>query len=146
MGGSAGHSFAAERESGKNVFEAVAQHAADQRKKGRTVILAAWSEGTRERMAHVLVEHGMDRLRNIESPADLAALKTGETALAILPIESGLPPIIFASSLSKMSWGDSWLENPHAAKRPPIYLAGFFIGGRGYCCSCRSRHCAVQWS
>ena len=89
MGGSAGHSFAAERESGKNVFEAVAQHAADQRKNGRTVILAAWSEGTRERMAHVLVEHGMDRLRNIESPADLAALKTGETALAILPIESG---------------------------------------------------------
>jgi transcription-repair coupling factor (superfamily II helicase) len=89
LGAATGHSFAAERESGNNVFNAVVKHAVDQRAEGRTVILAAWSEGSRERLSQVLGEHGMGRMRNIVSPAELAALKGGETGLAILPIESG---------------------------------------------------------
>ena len=89
MGANVGHSFAAERESGNNVFNAVAEYAADQRTQQRSVVVAAWSEGSRERLGQVLAEHGMERLRNVSSPAELAALKSGETALAILPIETG---------------------------------------------------------
>ena len=89
IGASAGHSFAAEREAGKNVFNAVVEYAADQRTLGRTIILAAWSEGSRDRLGQVLGEHGMERLRNISSPGELAAIKTEESALAVLPLETG---------------------------------------------------------
>ncbi|MCB1460028.1 MAG: transcription-repair coupling factor, partial [Nitratireductor sp.] len=61
LGGKPGRSFAAERAAGANVFEAVVNHAADCRERGMKVVIAAWSEGTRDRLKQVLGEHHMDR-------------------------------------------------------------------------------------
>jgi len=46
LGATTGHSFAAERESGKNVFNSVVDYAVDQRSEGRTVVLL---HGVRDR-------------------------------------------------------------------------------------------------
>ncbi len=67
----AGHNFAAERtEPGRNVFEAVAKHVKTLQANGKRVVIALWSEGARERMGHVLADHGLANLSPVD---DLAA-------------------------------------------------------------------------
>src|SRR5690606_11175336 len=60
LGGKQGRSLAAERagDSG-SVFEAAVAHVRALEADGKRVILAAWSEGSRERLAHVLEDHGL---------------------------------------------------------------------------------------
>ena len=123
LGATTGHSFAAERESGKNVFNSVVDYAADQRGEGRTVILAAWSEGSRERLGQVLGEHGMERLRNISSPGELASLKKGETALAILPIETGFSFEDFCFIAEQDILGDRLVRKAKRRKRAADFLS-----------------------
>ena len=58
-----GHNFAAERaEAGRNVFEAVTKHVFALQSARKRVVVALWSEGARERMSHVLAEHGLNNL------------------------------------------------------------------------------------
>jgi transcription-repair coupling factor (superfamily II helicase) len=90
LGGRTGRSFAAERSAGDvNVFDSLVEHIAALRKSGRKVMLAAWSEGARDRLGQVLVDHGLTALKPVESFGDLAALPQGQSGLAVLPLESG---------------------------------------------------------
>ncbi len=123
LGASTGHSFAAERESGQNVFNCVVEHAADQRAAHKTVIIAAWSEGSRERLGQVLGEHGMERLRNISSPGELASLKSGETALAIIPIEAGFIADDFCFIAEQDILGDRLIRKSTRRKRGADFLS-----------------------
>ncbi len=60
----AGRNFAAERaEPGSNVFEAVAEHVQALQAAGKRVVVALWSDGSRERMSHVLRDHGLRQSR-----------------------------------------------------------------------------------
>ena len=87
--GRPGRSFAAERASGTNVFEAVVQHAIAERGEGQKIAIAAWSAGSRDRLKQVLAEHGMERLEAIGEFAALENMDPRQTALAVLPIEEG---------------------------------------------------------
>ena len=61
LGGRQGRAFAAERAQegeGANVFDAAVTHIRALQGAGKRVILAAWSDGSRERLAHVLADHG----------------------------------------------------------------------------------------
>jgi transcription-repair coupling factor (superfamily II helicase) len=88
--GRIGRSFTAERMSADaNVFDALAKHATYLRKADRQVMIACWSEGTRERLAKVLADHGLDRVHLIEKFSQLKKLERGVTALAVLGIENG---------------------------------------------------------
>ena len=76
IGARAGHNFAAERsEPGTNVFEAVRKHVETLQAAGKRVVIALWSDGSRERMAHVLAEHGLFNL------APVAVVAAGAGAL-----------------------------------------------------------------
>src|SRR5688572_24877302 len=58
-----GHNFAAERtENAAGVFDAVTKHVMGLQAQGKRVVVALWSEGARERMKHVLAEHGLANL------------------------------------------------------------------------------------
>ncbi len=87
--GRKGRNFAPERGSGANVFEAVANHAADERERDHQVTIASWTTGARDRMRQVLAEHGMERLVPVESFAEILVMPKGSTALAVLPMEEG---------------------------------------------------------
>ncbi|MCG6858108.1 MAG: transcription-repair coupling factor [Salaquimonas sp.] len=89
LGGRPGRSFAAERASGANVFEAVIDYAASERADGQKVAIAAWTAGSRDRLKQVLAEHGMERLEPVEQFAALENLDAGKTALAVLALEEG---------------------------------------------------------
>jgi transcription-repair coupling factor (superfamily II helicase) len=56
---------------------------------GKTVVLAAWSAGSRERIGLMLREHGIKDGRAVSSADEARALPKGSVALAILGIERG---------------------------------------------------------
>ena len=56
---------------------------------GRTVVLAAWSLGARERLTLMLRDHGIQGVRPVASADEARALPAGTVALAVLGIERG---------------------------------------------------------
>ena len=77
IGAHAGHNFTAERSTpGANVFEAVSKHVGALQSAGKRVVIALWSEGSRERMGHVLAEHKLVNLTPVAAwPQALALSK-----------------------------------------------------------------------
>jgi transcription-repair coupling factor (superfamily II helicase) len=53
------------------------------------VLVTAWTEGSLDRLLQVTEEHGLGRVRRINSHAELETLKPGEAAAAVLAIEGG---------------------------------------------------------
>src|SRR5436189_54512 len=90
VGTKQGRNFAAERaEPGRNVFEAATRHVSTLKADGKRVIVALWSEGARERMCHVLADHGLGEFALVESWPQVLALPKSHVALTVLGIESG---------------------------------------------------------
>ena len=86
---SRGRTFKAEREAdGVNVFDVVAKHVAAKRREKRTIV-AAWSEGSLDRLTEVLGEHGLGGVERVSDGAALARLGPEKVATAVLPIEEG---------------------------------------------------------
>ncbi len=82
--------FAAERADPKIVlFEAVRDHLEAERKTGRKTIVAAFSEGSAERLSTVLRERGVSDLRRIADGDAQASLPPSSVGLAVLPLEQG---------------------------------------------------------
>src|SRR5690606_31828737 len=82
--------FAPERNAdAASVFDAVTKHVEALQAGGRRVIVALWSEGARERMSHVLAEHGLHNLSNVDSWPAALALPRPQVALAVLGRDSG---------------------------------------------------------
>ena len=89
-GGRLGRSFAPERaDENANVFEAVVAHIRDLQAKRRKVIVAGWSDGSRERLATVLAEHGLKTTELVSSLDHALALHAPKVALAVIGIEQG---------------------------------------------------------
>ena len=63
-----GRNFAPERQDENvNVFDAAVAHIRALRERGRDVVVAGWSDGSRERLSHVLAEHGLKSLELVSS-------------------------------------------------------------------------------
>ncbi len=90
FGARPGRDFAPERnQPERNVFEDAAQHIKTLAGAGKRVVIAAWSEGSRERLGHVLAEHGLPAPPLVANfPAALALGKTA-VSLAVLGLEHG---------------------------------------------------------
>ena len=90
IGGRTGRSFAAERAAGDvNVFDALVGHVGNLEKAGRKVMLASWSEGARDRLGQVLIDHGLLNLKPVENWHELQALPKATVGLAVLALETG---------------------------------------------------------
>jgi transcription-repair coupling factor (superfamily II helicase) len=89
-GGHLAPSFAAERQGqGSNVFQAVVNRLLAERKAGRRAIVACWSEGTRDRMAQVLRDHGLTNPRMAANWQDAITTSPNTTSLVVLSLDSG---------------------------------------------------------
>src|SRR5579884_2505977 len=83
-------SFAAERADPKiNLFEAVRDWLVGEQQAGRRAAIAAYSEGSADRLATVLRERGLSDLRRAADAAALRKLPKQAVGLAILPVEQG---------------------------------------------------------
>src|SRR6266536_488701 len=66
IGARQGRNFAAERaEPHGNLYDAVAGHVGALQANGKRVLIALWSEGARERMRHMLADHGLVNLVDV---------------------------------------------------------------------------------
>lgn len=72
-----------------NLFEAVIATTKARARDGRRVVIACWTEGTRDRMAQVLKDHDVTKTKLIEHWPQVSALNIGEVGLIVLGLESG---------------------------------------------------------
>src|SRR5260370_6824586 len=85
-----GRNFAVERaEPGRNVFEALTRHVAPLKAPGKRVVIARWSEVARERIRHVLADHGLADLVPVQSWPQALPLPPSGVALAGVGLENG---------------------------------------------------------
>ncbi|HXY58724.1 MAG TPA: transcription-repair coupling factor [Methylocystis sp.] len=90
FGAKKGRDFAPERNQPEvNVFEAAVGHVEALAADGKSVVIAAWSEGSRERLGHVLTEHGLAPPPLVSSLPAALALGRGAVSLAVLGLEHG---------------------------------------------------------
>ncbi|MBF0323685.1 MAG: transcription-repair coupling factor [Alphaproteobacteria bacterium] len=73
---------------GANVYEAFRDHAENLAKAGQRVVLAAWSAGSRDRLGHVLADHGM-KIDVVEDWTGAQAVPKGTIAMAVLGLDHG---------------------------------------------------------
>jgi transcription-repair coupling factor (superfamily II helicase) len=92
----AARDFTPERAADLNVYDKVADHLADERRKGRRTIIASYSSGARDRLAGLLKEHGVTGLALAETwqaalglSSEKGSLGTGTVALIVLPLDHG---------------------------------------------------------
>src|SRR5208282_4126037 len=124
IGARAGHNFAAERsEPGTNVFEAVRKHVETLQAAGKRVVIALWSEGSRERMAHVLAEHGLFNLTPVASWPQGQALSRAETALAVLGLDAGFATADVALITEEDILGERLVRPRRQSKRAENFIA-----------------------
>ncbi len=87
LGARTGRNFAPERtRPDANVFEAAIDYARELRRADKTVIFAAWSEGSAERLSGVLADHGLQGVRPVQTL--MAAVEAG-LCVAQLPVQAG---------------------------------------------------------
>jgi transcription-repair coupling factor (superfamily II helicase) len=119
-----GRNFAAERaEPGRNVFAAVAQHVAALQADGKRALIALWSEGARERMRHVLADHGLPNLAPVGSWPEAQRLPKSQVALAVLGLESGFETAEAAVVGEQDILGDRLVRPRRAARRAENFIA-----------------------
>ncbi|MEM9278895.1 MAG: transcription-repair coupling factor, partial [Pseudomonadota bacterium] len=88
-GGRVGRNFAAERSAGQNVFEAVSKHIRELQSAGKKILLAAWTEGSKDRLSQVLDEHDLGSLKAVANYGEFTTAKGNAPSIAVLPIEHG---------------------------------------------------------
>jgi transcription-repair coupling factor (superfamily II helicase) len=124
IGAHAGHNFTAERSTpNSNVFEAVTKHVGALQAAGKRVLIALWSEGSRERMGHVLAEHKLVNLTPVASWPQALALPRHQTALAILGVESGFETSDIALISEEDILGERLVRARRQSKRPENFIA-----------------------
>jgi len=119
-----GHNFAAERaERDRNVFEAVVRHVQDLQGARKRVVVALWSEGSRERMRHVLADHGLVNLVTVRSWPEALKLPGPEVALAVLGLESGFETAQVAVISEQDILGDRLVRSRRSSRRADNFIA-----------------------
>jgi transcription-repair coupling factor (superfamily II helicase) len=119
-----GRNFAPERtETEANVFDAVTKHVHALQGTGKRVVIAMWTEGSRDRMSHVLADHGLHNLSNVADYPDALTRPKSDIALAILGLEGGFETDDLAVIGEQDILGDRLVRRRRASKRPEDFIA-----------------------
>lgn len=90
IGARQGRNFAPERaDAAVNVFETVVAHINKIQSERKKVVVALWSEGSRERMASMLTDHKLLNLTSVNTWRTVQATPRNQTMLAVVGLESG---------------------------------------------------------
>jgi transcription-repair coupling factor (superfamily II helicase) len=127
-GGRQGRSFAAERaqegeQGSSNVFDAAVAHIQALQKDGKRVIVSAWSEGSRERFAHVLGDHGLKGAIPVQALAHAMVHPRNVATLAVWGMETGFETDDLAVLAEQDVLGDRLVRRGRKSKRPQDFIA-----------------------
>ncbi len=90
---------------------------------GKRVVIAMWSTGSRERMEHVLAEHGLFNLAAVASWPQAQALARPQVALAVLGLDAGFETADVALITEEDILGERLVRPRRASKRAENFIA-----------------------
>ena len=112
---------------GANVFDQLRAQAERWNKEGRRLIIAAWTRGSRERIAHLLKEHGFKDIQPDESWQEVRRRKANTVSLITLGVERGFVANFGAERLAVVGEQDLLGERisrpPRRRKRADQFIA-----------------------
>ncbi len=122
LGGKQGRSFAAERQAGDNVFDALAGHLDTLKSAGKRMVIACWTEGTRDRLLGVLEDHGIGGVAAVSDWTAVQPLPTGTAGIVVLPLETGFETADLAIIGEQDLLGDRFIRGSRKVKRAQDFL------------------------
>ncbi len=115
-GGHTGRDFADVRVSNEgNLFAVVTDHISELLSQRRRVVITAMSDGSRERLRKVFIEHGLPMGADVENWADVGATKLRSCSIAVAAFERGFVSDDMALITEQDILGER-LSRPHARK------------------------------
>ncbi|HYM32712.1 MAG TPA: transcription-repair coupling factor [Candidatus Cybelea sp.] len=123
-GGKPGREFGAERaQPGVNVYDALRGHIDALRAAGKRVLLASFSDGSRDRLGGLLREHGVVELADVENFAAAQRLDQRTVGLALLGIERGFETAELAVIGEQDVLGDRLVRPRRKNRRAENFIA-----------------------
>ena len=116
--------FTPERTAGTNVYEAVQAHIDALRKAKSRVVLASYSNGSRERLKGLLADHGVKKIGLADSWQEaLGESAKGLVALTVVPLDHGFTTPDLAVLTEQDMLGDRLVRRRRSAKKADAFLA-----------------------
>ncbi len=123
----AARDFTPERTADLNVYDKVADHLSDERRKGRRTIIASYSGGARERLSGLLRDHGVTALAPVESWQEAlgtaSAESGGATAMVVLPLDHGFASDAISLLTEQGILGERLVRRQKRRKSADAFLA-----------------------
>jgi transcription-repair coupling factor (superfamily II helicase) len=124
LGARKGRIFAAERaDENANVFDAAVGHVRTLQGAGKRVVLASWTDGSRDRLAGVMADHGLTQAKAIASAATARSLAVNEAGLAVLPLEAGFELADLAVLSEQDILGERMVRGRAPSRRAKDFIA-----------------------
>jgi transcription-repair coupling factor (superfamily II helicase) len=122
-GGVLGRNFAPERaDENANVFEAAVAHIRAQQANKRRVIVVGWSDGSRDRLASVLGEHGLKQTEAVSTLGQALGVTPAKVALAVAGMEQGFEAGELVVISEQDILGDRLVRQRRKTKRAADFL------------------------
>ncbi|MFZ5721867.1 MAG: transcription-repair coupling factor [Pseudomonadota bacterium] len=123
LGARAGRNFSAERKlDSVNLFEATVDHANKLSAGGKRVLFASWSEGSSDRLGHMLADHGLKSLPLAPYWDAAKAADPKKPQRVVLPLDAGFETDALAVISETDILGDR-LARPRKRRRASNFLA-----------------------
>jgi transcription-repair coupling factor (superfamily II helicase) len=123
-GSKPGRSFAPERaDESANVFSAAVEHIDALKARQNRVVLAAWSDGSRERLSHVLSDHGLASTSPVSSLAQGLELPRQSVAMAVIGLEAGFEAGDLVVISEQDILGDRLVRNRKKSRKAQDFLS-----------------------
>jgi transcription-repair coupling factor (superfamily II helicase) len=123
----AARDFTPERTADLNVYDKVADHLSDERRKGRRTIIASYSGGARERLSGLLRDHGVTSLAPVDGWQDAlgtaSAESGGATAMVVLPLDHGFASDAISLLTEQDILGERLVRRQKRRKSADAFLA-----------------------
>ncbi|EAQ33782.1 transcription-repair coupling factor [Nitrobacter sp. Nb-311A] len=119
-----GRNFVPERaDASVNVFESVVSHVRTLQATRKKVVVTLWSEGSRDRMASMLKDHGLLNLTSVNTWRTVQATPRNEVMLAVVGIESGFETESVAIISEQDILGDRLVRPRKASRRLENFIS-----------------------
>ncbi len=123
----AARDFTPERAADLNVYDKVADHLSDERRKGRRTIIASYSAGARDRLSGLLRDHGVSALASADSwqgaLGTASADAGGATAMVVLPLDHGFASDAISLLTEQDILGERLVRRQKRRKSADAFLA-----------------------
>ncbi len=124
IGGRPGLDFAEARQRADvNVFDALAERIADHTHQARRVIIAATSRGARDRLAAIIVEHGIGPVVPADTWANVEDVHADAVSIVVLPLERGFTAPHLAIIAEQDILGDRLIRRAPRRGRAENFIA-----------------------